>query len=92
MGAPTTLSKVADKAMMEDSKEECTREMLPHQLGVGVKLSAELLVMGIRMILHVTPNNILISIDLKNAYNAIWRAAVIERHYTHKTPRRTIPY
>jgi hypothetical protein len=92
MGAQNTLSKVTDKAMMEDSKEEYIHEMLPHLLVVGVKLSAELLVMGIRMILYVTPNNILISIDLKNAYNAIWRAAVIERHYTHKTPKRTIPY
>ena len=32
------------------------------------------------MTLHVKPDNILIGIDLKNAYNAIWREAVIERH------------
>ena len=89
---PNTLSKVADKTMMEDTKEEYTRELLPQHFGVGVEFAAELLAMGIKMILHVTPDNIVISIDLKNAYNAIWRAAVVERHYTHKTLRRTVPY
>ena len=48
--------------------------------------------MGIKRILHVTPNNVLINIDLKNAYNAIWRTSVIERHQTHMTMRRTVPY
>ena len=33
---PNTLSKVADKAMMEDCKEEYTRELMSQQLGVGV--------------------------------------------------------
>jgi hypothetical protein len=36
--------------------------------------------MGIRMTLHVTPNDILISIDSKNAFDAIRRAAILERH------------
>jgi hypothetical protein len=89
---PNTLSKVADKVMMEDAKEEHTRELLPHQLVVGVKFAAELLAMGIMMILRITPDSTLIIIDLKNAYNAICRAAVIERHYTHRTLRRTVPY
>ena len=49
--------------------------------------------MGIRMTLHVKPDNILISIDdLKNAYNAIWREAVIERHRGHRTLKRTSLY
>ena len=47
--------------------------------------------MGIKIILHVTPDNILINIDLKNSYNAIWWAPVIERHYTPTTLRRTVP-
>jgi hypothetical protein len=66
--------------------------MLPQQLGVGVKLAAELLRMGIRMTLHVIPYNILINIDLRNAYNAIWREAVIERHIGHMTPKRTVQH
>ena len=85
-----TLSKVADTAIMElylkdstrpkdleDSKEEYTRDLQPHQLGVEVKFAVELLTISIRMILHVTPRSILINIDLKNAYNAMWRATVL---------------
>jgi hypothetical protein len=45
--------------------------------------------MGIMMILS---NIILINIDLKSAYTTIWRAAVIELHQRHITPRRTVPY
>ena len=66
--------------------------MLPHQLGVDVKFAAELLAMGIRMTLHVRPDGILISIDLKIAYNAIWMEAVIGRHRGHKMLMRTLPY
>jgi hypothetical protein len=78
--------------MMEDCKEEYTRELLQKQLRVRVKFAAELLAMGIIMILHVTPSNILISIDLKNAYKANWKAAIIERHQSHRTLKRTVPY
>jgi hypothetical protein len=58
---------------------------------VGVKFAAESLDMGIRRTLHVNPDNILISFDLKSAYNAIWREAIIERHRGHTTMKRTVP-
>ena len=48
--------------------------------------------MGIRMTLHVKGDHIFIYIDLKNAYNAMWRAAVVERHRGHMTLRRAVPY
>ena len=59
---------------------------------MGVKFAAELLAMGIRMTLHMRPGHILISIDLKNAYNTMWRAAIPEIHSAHMTLRRTVPY
>jgi len=69
---PNTLSKIADnKAMMEECKEDYARDLLPQHVGVGVKFSTELLTIGIRMTLHVRPDNILINIDLRNAYNSI---------------------
>ena len=89
---PNTFSKITKKAMMEDCKEDYARDLLPQQLGVGVKFAAELLAMGIRMTLHVKPYIILMSIDLRNAYNAIWREAVVERHRGHMTLKRTVPY
>jgi len=58
---------------------------------VGVKFAADLLAMGIRMTLHIRPNHSLIGIKLMNAYNSMWREAILERHKGHRTIRRTIP-
>ena len=60
-----TISKVADKAMVKEFENICKSELMPQQVGVGVKFAAELLAMGLRMTLHVHGTFILISIDLK---------------------------
>ena len=79
---PNALSKIVDKAMMEECKEDYVRDLLPQQLGVGVKFAAELMAMGIRMTLHVKPDNILISISIRIGL----------RHRGHMTLKRTVPY
>ena len=89
---PNTISKIADKAMLQECQEDYMAELLPQKMGVGVKFAAELLAKGIRMTLHVKGDHILINIDLRNAYNAMWRSAVMERHKGHKTLRRAVPY
>ena len=53
---------------------------MPQHVGVGVKFAAELLAMGLRMVLHLRGCFILISIDIINAYNEIKRAAVVASH------------
>jgi hypothetical protein len=45
---------------------------------LGVKFAAELLAMGLRMTMHLHPGFILINIDLQNAYNFVWRAALMD--------------
>jgi hypothetical protein len=89
---PDIVSKVADRALLQECQEEYTRKILPQQLGVGVKFVAELLAMGIRITMHMRPDHILISIELKNAYNSMWRAAILESHMAHRTLRRTVSY
>ncbi len=44
---PNTLSKVGDKAVMEQCRAEYVKEMMPQQVGVGVKFAAELLAIGL---------------------------------------------
>ena len=83
---------MVDKALLQDCQEEYTRELLPQKLGVGVMFAAELLAMRIMMTLHMRPDHILINIDLKNAYNSMWRAAILESHVAHMTLRKTVPY
>ena len=50
---PNTLAKVGDKAVSEQCQAEYAKEMMPQQVGVGVQFAAELMAMGLRMVLHL---------------------------------------
>ena len=66
--------------------------MMPQQLRVGVKFAAELLVMGLRMIINMNKDFILISVDIVNAFCEVMRVSVIERHMEHDRFRGMLPY
>ena len=87
-----TLAKVGDKAMLEQCHAEYVKEIMPQQVGVGVKFTAELLAMGLRMTLHLHRGFIIIGIDMVNAYNEINRAAVMDAHSRHIYLRRMVPF
>ena len=80
---PNTLAKVGDKAMLEQCQAEYVKEMMPKQVGVGVKLAAELQAMGLRMTLHLHRGFVIVNIDMVNAYNEIKRATVTDAHNRH---------
>ncbi len=61
---PNTLSQLGDRAMLEQVIVDYIREMMPQQLGVGIKFTAELLAMGLRMIINMKRVFILISVDI----------------------------
>ena len=65
---PNTISKLEDKAVLEQYQEVYIKEMMPQQLGVGVKFAAELLVMGLGMTLHTRPDFIIVGVDISNAF------------------------
>ena len=87
-----TISKVGDKVMLQKFQADYIREMMPQQLGVGVKFAAELLVMGLRMIISLNKDFIIINVDIVNAYCEVMRASVIERHMEHDRLRGMVPY
>jgi hypothetical protein len=89
---PNILSKVAAKAMLVECQEDYMRELLPRHVGVGVKFAAGLLTMWIKMTLHIKPDHILVNIDIRNAYNTMRRASIMERHIGHMTLRKAVPY
>jgi hypothetical protein len=89
---PNTLAKVGGKAMLEQCQKEYVMEMMPQQVGVGVKFVAELLAMGLRMTLHLNGRFIIIGIDKINAYNEIKRAAVLKAHERHIFLKRMVPF
>ncbi len=61
-------------------------------MGVGVKFAAELLAMGLKMVLHLRGGFILISIDIINVYIEIKRAAVVAAHMRKAHFVRWVPY
>ena len=61
------------KATVKEFEEIYKTELMPQQVGVGVKFAAKLLAMGLRLTLHVPNTFVLIGIDLKNSYNALRR-------------------
>jgi len=89
---PNTISKLEDKAVLAQYQEVYIKEMMPQQLGVGVKFAAELLVMGLRMTLYRSPDFIIVGVDISNAFCEIMRASVIDRHMQHEILCGMVPY
>jgi hypothetical protein len=77
---PNTVSKIEDMAMLQQVHAKHVAEMTPQQLEVGAKFAANLLMMGIRMILRFRDEYILSTIDFRNVYNVIEEVNVFERH------------
>ncbi len=40
VGIPNTLSKIVDKAILQPVQADYVKELIPHELGVGVKFGA----------------------------------------------------
>ena len=89
---PNTLSKIEDMAVLQHTQVDYTMEMMPQQLGVGVKLATELLVMGIRMTPNLHPDHILVTINFDNAFTEMERATLMERHMQHSKLNGMVPY
>ena len=66
--------------------------MMPQHVGVGVKFAAELLAMGLRMVIHLRGGFILLNIDIVSAYNEIKRVAVVGAHMRHIHFVKWVPY
>jgi hypothetical protein len=86
---PNIIAKAGDKAVMMLFQKEYIQEMMPQQLGVGVKYAAELLVMGLRMTLHRNKDFIIFILD---AYCEVKRASVAERHMKSEKIKGMVPY
>jgi hypothetical protein len=92
VGILNTLRKIADNAILLPFQADFVKELMPQQLGVGVKIVVELLIMSLRMTLHMNPKFGLVGIDLENAYKKIWRETVLCRHLENRRLSGLVPY
>ena len=81
----TTLRKVISSAIAINVKSRLPSFFGPCQCGVGMPGGAENVVHGVRMLLlEDNPGNVVVSLDLSNAFNTVSRAAfvgLIEEHF-----------
>ena len=89
---PNTINKLEDKAMLGQFHEVYIKEMMPAQMGVGMKFAAELLVMRLMMTLQTRPDFIIVGVDTSNAYCEVMRASVFARHMRHDRLCGMVPY
>ena len=83
VGVPNTLSKIVCKAVLLEFQGDYVTTLMPRQLAVGVKFTAELLIVGLRMTFHAHGDFVIIGIDLRKYFNKIWRSAVLRCHLLH---------
>lgn len=74
----TIFHKLVSSAIMSHLKEELMVFFPPVQFGVAIPGGAENVVHGVRNCLFNDPESILVSLDLKNAFNSVNRDAFIQ--------------
>ena len=65
--------------------------LAPQQLAVGVRGGASILVHGMRLLLELHTDFVLVKLDLRNGYNAISRAALLRRLHRHPRLAHLVP-
>ena len=78
--------------LVEGVTEVAGDVLSPQQLAVGVHGGTSILVHGIRVMLDQHGSFVLVRIDLRNAYNAISRAAVIRRMAARPEFAHLVPF
>ena len=79
----TTLRKLISLSIAITIKSRLPSFFGPFQCGVGMPGGAENVVHGIRQLLDGEPNNVVVSLDLSNAFNTVSRAAFMSQVETH---------
>ena len=71
------------KALLRDMQEKLAAIFRPEQVAVGVKGGLSIMIHGIRALLQQSPEMVCVKMDLKNAFNEVERAALVEAVREH---------
>ena len=80
----TIFHKIISSAIMLNIKSSLMCFFSPVQFSVGIEGGAESVVHRVRKRLHLHPDHVLVSLDLKNAFNSVRRSAFmsqVKEHY-----------
>ena len=91
IGIGECLRRAIHTTLASDHKGDFAEHLFPQQVAVGMPGGISKLVIGVRLIMEVNPTWVIVKIDLKNAYNEIKRAKVIERMNADDRLRALVP-
>ena len=77
LGLGECLRRAIHTTVVRDHHDTFEKHFWPQQVAVGVSGGLSLLVLGVRLMLEVRPDFIVVKLDLRNAYNEVKRAAVL---------------
>ena len=69
--------RLTARAVCMQSKESFAQDLQPHQFAVGLKGGCELVYKCVTTICGMDPDVVVVALDLRNAYNRIWRSACL---------------
>jgi hypothetical protein len=91
IGIGECLRRTITRAVIADRKEVLAGHLLPQQVAVGVPFGIGLLVFGLRAMLEMHPDWVVVKLDLRNAYNEIKRARILQRLLEAETLKDLAP-
>ena len=80
------------KALLRDMQERFEAIFRPQQVAVGVKGGLSIMIHGMRALLQQSPQMVMIKMDLKNAFNEVERAVLVEAVRRHHQLHNLLPY
>jgi len=79
IGIGECLRRAIHKSVIAQMKPSLAEHLWPQQVAIGVAGGLSILIFGVRLVLEVFPGWVVVKIDLRNAYNEICRASVLQR-------------
>ena len=68
-------------SLMKDNAKCFNKTFWPVQVAVGVSAGVAKLIFAVREHMHAHPDHVLLKLDFTNAYNTVWRAAILRACY-----------
>jgi len=91
IGMGECLIRAIHTSLAESFKTALEGHLSPQQVAVGVESGISKLVFGIRLLAEANPSWAVVKLDLKNAFNEILRAAVLDRLNADQSIRSLVP-
>ena len=78
MAVGETLRRLAARAVLLQERARLKEAVSPHQQAIGQKGACELVVKALRLLAVLHPDVTITTLDMRNAYNSLSRAAALE--------------